>query len=80
MSSATVTICYTHACVRMRLKEIGMDPIEVRDWTRGEIQSTLDMIQPGADMAIRGPRGLPIRLSDWQVELIRTALEIAGDL
>lgn len=57
-----------------------MDPIEVRDWTRGEIQATLDMIQPGSDMVIRGSRGLPIRLTDWQVELIRAALEIAGDL
>jgi hypothetical protein len=57
-----------------------MDPIEVRDWTRGEIAETHRMLTDAHTVIIVIPSGTTVRLSTWQLELLKASLEIAGDL
>lgn len=52
-----------------------MDPIEVQDWTTGELRSLRERIQLSKDM--QQPF---ILLTNWEKELIIASLEIAGGL
>lgn len=52
-----------------------MDPIEVRDWTAGELRSLLAKVQLSRDT-----QQSFILLTNWEKELIIASLEIAGGL
>lgn len=52
-----------------------MDPIEVEDWTRGQVLSLRDKIQRSIDA---GHTVTP--MTEWEQRLVLAALDIAGEL
>lgn len=52
-----------------------MDPVEVQDWTRGEIRALRDKCQRSID----GQEPVML-LTEWEKRLLVASLEIACDL
>lgn len=52
-----------------------MDPIEVQDWTRGELLTLQRKIRDSRERS-----DYFILLSEWEMSLLEASLEIAGDL
>lgn len=52
-----------------------MDPIEVQDWTRGELLTLQRRI-----IEAREKGDYFLLLSEWEMQLLEASLEIAGNL